>query len=246
MSLQPLNGGVIVLVGVKASNLDEEIRTHPRVVMWDSQQQHWTDKELPANTRAVFCTRFIGHDSFHKIMSQVRKRHITMFRPEGTGMIVKQVKELLGLNKPEPVMVEITKGNFAEETKEPETIMPEKKYGKLVPLYQFIDFSKNNAENARSLLAKAQEMNISTTHASLVNLVKTKREKRNLPSFPRGKRTELNRVTKSVKEVDVSVTLLDGVIKELTDVRDYLVKTVDENRKLKTRIDKFKQMIEGD
>jgi hypothetical protein len=68
--LQPISGGVVLIVGVKSSNLDDEIRTHPRVVIWDSQQEHWTNKDMPANTRAVFMTRFLSHVSFDKITAE--------------------------------------------------------------------------------------------------------------------------------------------------------------------------------
>src|SRR6187431_736548 len=97
-ALQPLPDGLVLIVGVKSSNFNDEIRTHPRVVIWDSQQKHWTDKDLPSNTRAVFMTRFIGHQEFNNIVISARKRKITVFNPEGTGLIVKQVKELLNMN----------------------------------------------------------------------------------------------------------------------------------------------------
>lgn len=95
--LHALQDGVVVLVGVKASNFDDEIRTHPRVIMWDSQNEHWLNKNLPTNTRAVFMTRFIGHNAYDNIVKEARKRRITIFNPQGTGIIVKQVKELLNI-----------------------------------------------------------------------------------------------------------------------------------------------------
>ena len=50
-------------------------------------------------------TRWIGHNSFGTILAEARKRHITMFNPEGTGIIAKQVKELLDMNK-QPTIVD--------------------------------------------------------------------------------------------------------------------------------------------
>ena len=97
--LQPLNGGLVLIVGAKASNFDEEIKTHPRVIIWDSQHEHWTSKDIPSNVRAVFVTRWIGHNAFSNLLSTARKRHITMFNPEGTGIIAKQVRELLSMTK---------------------------------------------------------------------------------------------------------------------------------------------------
>lgn len=237
--MQPISGGIVLLVGIKASNLDDEIRDHPRVVLWDSQQEHWTNKEIPANTRAVFCTRFVGHNVFSNIMSQVRKRHLTMFRPEGTGQIVKQVRELLDI----PKMTEVSKDQFVEQTepKVEETTMSTKGQSrdKLKPLFQFIDPNKTYADNARFLLVKAQEMGITTTFGSLNNSIAT---------FLRKTQPKIvtPKVVKTKSELDVAVTMLDGVIKELSDMRDYLVKTTEENRTLKARIERFKKLIEGE
>jgi regulator of replication initiation timing len=46
--------------------------------------------------------------------------------------------------------------------------------------------------------------------------------------------------------MDVSVDVLNNVIKELQDLRDYLVATVKENNALKLRIEKFKKALDND
>jgi hypothetical protein len=217
-ALTPLAHGNILIVGVKSSNLSDEIKTHPRVTLWESQQQHWTNKELPENTRAVFVTRFIGHVAFDKILTEARKKQITIFNPTGTGIVSKQVRELLGLDK------------RAEE--EPKM----KTRGKLIALHAFIDFTKTDTENAKLLAAKAVEMGIVTTERSLANSVGTLRRKQS----GTGKLKSLQ------PKLDVTVEILDGMIRELQDMRAFLIATVDENKMLRTKLSKFKQVLEGD
>ena len=219
--LTPLAGGIVLIVGAKASNFDEDIKSHPRVVIWDSQQEHWTDKDMPMNTRAVFMTRFLSHAAFGKIRAEAQKRNITIFNPDGTGTIARQVKELLHMVPPvtPPVQIEDTTAS----TK-----------GKLTQLIPHINFSLSNAENARALFKKAKELGITTTEGSLAQLVVIQRRKQSGTGVPKSLQSKL----------DVSVEMLDNTIKDLTDMRDFLVATVEENRILKTRLDKFKKVFE--
>jgi hypothetical protein len=238
--LHPITHGTILIVGAKASNFDNDIRENPRVIMWESTHQHWTQKDLPANTRCVFFTRWLGHDNFHRIMKQVRKRGITVFNPDGTGMIAKQVRELLAVNghheevkEKEPEMI-----THAVSAPAPMTILhSEKTKGKLTVLQQFIDLKKTNIENAHVLLEKGKELGITSTVASLANMVGTVRrgggvkEKKKEQTFPK-------------YENDAAVDILDNIIKELGDVRKYLVSTTHENKTLRARLDKFKKFLE--
>lgn len=242
--LQPLPFGSVLIVGAKASNFDDEIKNHPRVAIWDSQQQSWTDKDLPSNTRAIFMTRFIGHGAFHKIVNEARKRHITVFNPDGTGKIVKQVKELLNMHKlgDVPVKEMTVTTPTVEPTVPPARIGPEPK---LPTLLQYVDWSKKNADNARVLLVKAAESGIQTTFMSLQQFVSRERIKRDGKievTSPKTVHTQKVKV-KTPKEVDVSVQMLDGMIKELTDLRDFLVATVKENKDLKARVEKLRQTL---
>lgn len=236
--LHPLSHGNVLIVGVKSSNLSDEIRTHPRVTIWDSQQKHWTDKDIPSNTRAVFVTRFIGHQEFANIIREARKKQITIFNPEGTGMIARQVKELLNMTEPPTTpIVEVDQ----PETIQEETIMATVKHGPTAPklhaLVPYIDFSKQNIENARTLMARAKEMKIDTTMGSLAQLVSVHRR--------RLKGKKVVQQTKEVKgQTDVSVEILDGMIKELKDMRDYLVAVTKENQSLKMKVDKFKRFFD--
>jgi len=217
-ALQPLtNGGTVLIVGVKSSNLNDEIRTHPRVILWDSQQEHWTDKDIPSNVRVIFMTRFIGHAAFEKILGEARKKQLTIFNPEGTGMIVKQVRELLAL-----------------EPKSTDVQQPIATPGKLIPLRPFIDLSKTNVENGRILLAKAKELGIITTEHSLAQMVSVHRRRMSGTAVPRSIRAKL----------DVSVEILDNMIQSLKDMRDFLIATTEENRTLRAKMENFKKLME--
>jgi len=230
--LKPLTHGNILIVGAKASNFSEELKSHPRVVIWDSQNEHWTNKELPTNVRAVFVTRWIGHSAFGKIIAEARKRQITMFNPEGTGMITKQVKELLDMNK-QPTIID------ADRPVHKGGITP-----KLTVLLPHVDWNKSNSDNARALMQRLDEFNISSTEASIANFLGTQRKKMNLNMHRRNTHPPVVKVAK-VKSEDVSVQLLDDAIKGLQDIRAYLLSTVEENTKLRARLDMFKKALEG-
>ncbi len=234
--LQPLPHGNILIVGAKASNFDEELRTHPRVILWSSQNEHWTDKDLPTNVRAVFITRWIGHAAFAKLLSEARKRQITMFNPEGTGMIARQVRELLDIHR-EKSEAEIVEPKPEQQPKQEEPMAQKKpKYNKLLPLHQFVDLSKGNLENARFLMPKAKELGIDTTLGSLSQLVSGMRRKQ--PKVSRTKTPTTHR------HVDVVVEMLDGMINELKDMRAFLIATVEENKALKVRVERFRKALE--
>lgn len=227
--LTPLPNGVIVIVGAKSGNFDNEIMTHPRVVIWDSQNTHWTNKDLPSNTKAVFMTRFIGHSEYNRILTEARKKQIPLFNPEGTGSIARQVKQLLGLEKQVPTVKE-------EVTTQKETEMVEQKsQGKLKPLIPFVNLNIGNVENARILMVKALELGIETTEGSLGQMVSTMRRKQaGAIGVPRSIR----------QKVDVSVEILDGMIKELQDMRQFLIDTVEENNSLRGKLAKFRKVFE--
>lgn len=244
--LKPLTEGIVLIVGTKSSNFDDSLRNHPRVVMWESQQQHWTDKSFPSNTRAIFITRFISHSAFNSIIAEARKRHITIFNPMGTGVIARQVKELLTLTPtPEPT------------TKEEPMVTETKKHhvsSKLHVLHSFIDQTKSVTENGDLLLVKAKEFGITTTAASLRQMVTMLKRKGKItlvnqrPS--RAPRRSDNVVKKEwhpfIKSDDVSVQMLDDVIKGLTDIRQYLIDTAEENRTLRNRVEKLKSFLSGE
>lgn len=244
-ALQPLTHGNVLIVGTKASNLDEELRSNPRVILWSSEAEHWTDKELPVNVRAVFIGRWIGHTLFGRIQREAKKRHITIFNQYGTGAMTKQVRELLAIDKPQEPEPQQPEPKQEEPMVQKPALAPKPSHkGKLIPLEQYIDWDKSNIDNARIMLAKAKELGIETTEGSLCQYVRVLAQKQ-------GKKFKIVRPTRPVKlkvqdsKLDVSVALLDDTIKQLTDVRDYLIAVVKENMELKGRIERFKKALEG-
>jgi len=240
--LTPLTHGNILIVGAKASNFDEELRTHPRIIMWDSQNENWTDKDLPHNTQAIFFTRFIGHSAFSKIVSEARKRKLTVFNPEGTGQIIRQVKELL--NMPKPVsFVPASPPVFVEKPVIKRGGPTVKGHSKLNPLMQFVDPSKTVIANAHVLFEKAKEMGIETTVLSIANKVSAANRKRAYMKRPGNIVKPSETPQRLHKHVDVVVEILDNMVKELQDMRDFLVATTEENRELKARFEMFKKAL---
>lgn len=231
--LTPLSDGIVLLVGVKASNFDDEIRSHPRVMMWSSQEEHWTSKDLPSNTRAVFMTRFIGHAAFNHIVREARKKRITIFNPLGTGVITQRVRELLSIHPVQTTIEPVIHHNEVVEMKETEQVTKKHgQQGKLKALIPFIDFSHTNIDNAKALFAEAKKLNIDTTVLSLAQLV----------SHQRRKNVKVIQNYKPSTQKDVSIEIFDRAMK---DMRDFVVATVAENNSLKARLESLKKAIGG-
>jgi len=249
--LQPLTYGNVLIVGVKSSNFNDEIRTHPRVTIWDSQQEHWTNKDVPSNVRAIFVTRFIGHAAFKRIHTEAKKKRLTIFNPEGTGMIVRQVKELLDMNRIEEpldmndVVPDYIKATEVKGARMTQTEAASNTRRKLYVLKPFIDFNKGNIENARYLMTKLSEFGITSTINSLANFVDRQRDGNKSPLSRNTHNLKVHRTTQAHSKTDVSVEILDNMIKELQDMRDYLVAVTAENEKLKTLIAKFRKFFEA-
>ncbi len=233
--MKPLTHGNILIVGAKASNMPTDVRENPRVFVWDSQDKWWNGKEVPVNTQAIFFTRWVSHPEYDDVMKQARKKNILVFTKNGTGMITKQVKELLNMNNRTPV--DSVSTNHIVTV--PVTTMPNKN-SKLHPLIEFIDTKQSAYRNADILLAKAKELGISTTRDSLavfVSRVRRKTEGSSTVIIPRKSRFHRE------KTADVTVEIFDNIIKELSDMRQFLISTVEENRALRTRIERFKNYL---
>lgn len=230
--LQPLEYGNVLIVGAKASNFEDDLKSHPRVTIWSSQEEHWTSKDLPQNVRAVFITKWIGHTTFGKIHSEARRRHITIFNPEGTGIIARQVRELLNMNTTPttpvdtpPVVVNTVRSKPGFQKK-------------LHVLVRYIDFNKRNVDNAHALMNHARELGITTTIGSLSVFVANERQKLS-------HQVQTNKVkVKTKAKLDVSVEILDNVVKEINDMRDYLIAVTKENQMLRDKLDKLKKWFD--
>lgn len=236
--LKPLPHGNVLIVGTKSSNFDDEIRTHPRVIMWDGLHENWKGKSIPENVQAIFFTRFISHNAWGMIVSEARKKHLTVFNPLGTGRIAWQVRHLLAIPKAVHPVHTLTNEALTEKV-EMVTTKLIGQHGKLKAFIPHIDLNINNRANAKMLLAKSKEMGIETTHDSLANFVGAYRRKLgvSLRTMP------VKQVTKTEKGLDAAVQMLDNAIKELKDMREFLVATTNENKSLKMRLGKLKEMF---
>ena len=244
--LQPLTHGNVLLVGVKASNFDDDIRNNPRVIMWDSQDEKWQGKAIPINTQAVFMTRWIGHAAFAEIVKEARNKRITIFNPQGTGIIARQVRELLSLNRQTEVTIVEPP---VTETKQKETKVPEPTEhhptSKLHALKPFLDFEKTHSQNAKILFVKAKELGIQTSEQSLAQWSYQERKRAGLPPFRKNAGYDgRSKIVKKPLHDDVTVQMFDAVIKEMQDMRELYVKTMEENVKLRAKVDKFRKFFE--
>lgn len=240
--MKPLTHGSVLIVGAKASNFDSSVRDNPRVILWDSQDKCWNGKEVPQNVQAIFFTRWIGHPEYDCIMADARKRRITVFQPIGTGMITKQVKELLNVNN-RTTPVDSVSTNHIQVTN-PMT-HKEKTHNKLRPIKALIDTDKSASDNADIMMAKAEELGISTTRKSLMQIAYAERKKAGVTTRRISLPPRKLRKQKYEGTADVTVEIFDNIVKELTDMRQFLISTVEENHALRARITKFKNYLDN-
>lgn len=106
--------------------------------------------------------------------------------------------------------------------------------GKLTPLIEHLDFTKSNVENARTLLRIAKERGIKSTESSLAQFVSIQRRKQNGTAIVKSARPKL----------DLSVEILEDMVQQLNDMKEFIIATCDENRMLKIKLDKFKKAME--
>lgn len=227
MSLNNLiaNGGKVLVVG-SLNKAFEQYRKYPQLEFWSGEQkdivQALKNKDIPANCNAVIISRFISHSELEKVMAEARRRNITMFPNKNDGEINKLLDEITQDVKVDRLHEQEAKQNATR--------------GKLNPLIPFIDFNKTNVENMRILIVKAKELGIATTEMSLSQWVAIQRKKKNGTAFPASiKRNRL----------DLSVEMLDGMIRDLSGMRDYLIEITEENRIIKAKYEKLLTKMKG-
>lgn len=219
------NGGKILIVGGYTKAWDS-FKKYDQLEFWSGEQKDIVkfvrDREIPANCKGVIISRFISHSELGIVMNKARARNLTVFANKADGEITSLLDQMtLHLREQS---IQSSNGNHAVKK------IGEK--GKLNALIPFLDFAKTNVENARALLIKAKELGIETTEMSLSQWTMIQRKKR---SGQTG-------VVKSVKsKLDLSVDMLDAMIRDLEGMRDYLIAITEENRVLKTKLDKFKK-----
>lgn len=189
-------------------------------------------QEYMSNPRVVHCT------TYNEIPSNVK---LIIMSPDLMTM-EKQWVFALNRTKNIPYLVrnsnqavyEELKKLFRNETKPTiEEVKETQVKGKLKQLIEYIDFSKSNSENAKILLRIAHEKGITTTEGSLAQFVANHRREQSGTAVVKSARPKL----------DISVELLDDAIKGLTDMREFLIATVEENRLLKTKLEKLTKAL---
>lgn len=264
-------GGKIVVLGGSPQRNWPMFMVHPQIEFWDADKDRQLQyKDLPSNTKALLCSRFLGHAIYNKVAGRARKRHIKVYGPLGTNTIA---EILFSATKP-PVLLrddifvlpeKVSKIAVIQDELErlnEKGILPVNKetidmvktnvnpQGKLIPLMPFIDPNKTASDNADVLLAKAKEFGIHSTRMSLINFVRTwaKRNEVKLPKGARGRTTgprmEKRKTSPAVgKDNDAIVGIIDNIINELKDLRDYVAKTNKENQQLRKRMSRLADMF---
>jgi hypothetical protein len=227
MSLDNLlkDGGKILVIGGMFSKQWESFRAYPQIDFWSGEQKEIKrlvhDKDFPPNTRAVIFSRFISHAELDPLMVEVRKRNITFFSNKNDGEITNILEQIVNpLGKPS--VVEVPKDNSR---------------GRLTKLIPFIDWTKNSRENADVLVVKAKELQIPTTHKSLCQFVMKQRRGKRVTAIP-------GSIQKMSHKLDVSVDMLDAMVRDISGMRDFLIEITEENRMLKGKVDKYKKAIQ--
>ena len=216
-------GTAIVLFGV--TGYVKEFSAHPRVKFIDARSVPGDalTTEVPDNTKVIIVTD--GLPMYHRtwIHTYSQRRKIPYLVRKSNQAIYEDLKRFFPENGGEAVKPS------------PEEVKDAFKKGKLDPLIPFIDFSKSNAEAGRALFRKANELNIKSTEASLIQLVGNQRKRLHGGTVPKSARPKL----------DVSVEMLDEAIKGLTDMREFLIATVEENRVLRSKLDKYRKALDA-
>lgn len=222
--LTPISGGVILIVGAKASNFDRDIREHRQVILWDSQDQRWHAQDLPTNARAVFITRFIGHAAFEKIIAEARKRRITIFNPTGTGIIARQVRELLGLTRE----TEVTTPQPTAQVKEITVGTEQKKATTASVIRSLLNHDETISQNFERIMPELRKHNLPAKEASVKTTIGAELRKKKPAVKAQPKKEKPSTASKS----DV-IQILDEAIMSLQLVREEVIRLTELQTTLK-------------
>lgn len=218
-----LTKGGIAVVACMAIGYVKEYANHPSVVFLDckSIKNEELESRVPQNVKAVILTDGLPQWHYAYLTSLARRRNIPFLVRKSTQHIYETLKGFF------------PNGGEAKPTLE--EIKDEQSKGKLTSLIPYIEWGLSNAENARKLMRICREKNIKSTEASLAQWMANQRRKHTgVTAVPRSARPQL----------DVSVELLDNMIKDLSSMRDYLIATTEENRLLKSKLERFKKAME--
>lgn len=220
-----LNEGGLAVVLIGNNGFVPEFSKNPSVMFIDTAATagELLSAVVPDNTRAVIYTEGVPTYHYNWIISFCRRKQIPYLHRKTNDAVYQTLKGFFPTNGGEAPKVTLA------DVKETE------KRGKLQLLLPFIDWNKSTSENAVVLLRKAVELNIKTTEGSVKQYIISNRNKLRIGTVPKSARPKL----------DVSVEMLDEAIKSLGDMREFLIETVEENRMLKTKLEKYRKALES-
>lgn len=234
-------GGTLLLVGGRSTNFDDTIRQHPRITVWDSTDPATDRKDPPDNTKVIFCTRFIRHTMFHKLQRFAQKRHILMMPGfGGTGEIKEVVNMALAVT---PTAPPTAPPLLTSTIVNPSTMFPDPSADTDVDagapqrkgaVKAFVAQHANldavpTIDEARRLLALAETEGISTTVASLSQILYLlRRERDGLPSVVKAPPPTTKKASAIVgppaSNVTEALRLIDETMTGLVLVREAVIK----------------------
>jgi len=216
-----LSGGGIIIIAYGNPVTIKEFENNPQVKWVDTKliPNQEIGNHIPVNTRLIILNEGIPHYHYLWLTTHAPKMKIVWLMRKSSQAIYEVLKEYLGSNGNKPSLDEV-KDTQAK--------------GKLLALLPFVEWNKSNAENAKILMAKALELGIKTNENSLAQFMSVKRR-----ALGHGG------IVKSVRnQLDISVDILDEAIKNLANIRDFLISTSEENRMLKSKAEKLKKVME--
>lgn len=212
-------GMCVVMIG--NTGFVKEYARHAQVKFIDTHdiEGDLLETTVPSNTKLVILTEGLPQYHYQWIMAFCRRKNVPYI-----------------VRKTIPAIYEELKKRFSSEEKPTVTEVKEViSKGKLSALLPFIDFSLSNAENGRRLVKKAAELNIKTTEASLIQLAANHRKKLSGGTVPKSVRPKL----------DLSVEMLESMIKDLTGMKEFLIEITEENRILKQKLERYKKLAQA-
>jgi len=213
------DGGVLLVVGARTTNIDPAWREHPRVVFWDSTDPSTARSDVPTNARAIIYTRWVSHAVTDRLIKTARDRKLTIFPMiTSTHTLNDKIGEVLGVAL-EKKGTRPTRGALQDFV-----------------LKQANFANTPSAEGAR-LFALARESGLATTPNSVMECLRRIRRKQGRTAVPPS--VALARPT-GVAHV---MAVLDDAIAGLQLVRETVAVLEADNRELHTRLDTLKKVL---
>lgn len=178
---------------------------------------------LPSNCRCVVMTEAIPKLVYQVLQAEIRKKNIVYLVRKNENQIIATFKELFTASDNGYKDVEI-------EPKE-----ENQQRGRIQQLLkdEGVDFNKSSAEEARRLFQIAKQKGIQTTFASIAQAISTAKRKMGATGVPR-----------SIMSPKVlALKILDEAIDNLNSIREYVLKTEEENNSLRDQLRNIKRAM---